>query len=339
MRPALAMAAALISAAVAATPAATQEFYGRDAVNEWIDNYRHRPQPGRLPEAVQVLSRSMSFKDPESAAFYVGFIAGVLGANPKRAETLIARMLTLPPADHWVVVRAVAYSGLPGWRRLLRRFAARLPARRDMIEQYLSGRLPTLDAVAPDRSATFLEKVKAGFGRKPPAPPLSFAGNPELIDTLWGQYFATGAEAPVRRIVAVLPLSKETDDVARLTAGSLAKVTLANNASRYPDLLAMLKKLKSRQPDDTGQIIGEVIAAAETIDGPQLRKQALAAIEELRRKGPGTRRSVALWGQIGQGALALGCIAAAAASLTSLGLPCVVGGAVSSAALHYWTAQ
>jgi hypothetical protein len=101
----------------------------------------------------------------------------------------------------------------------------------------------------------------------------------------------------------------------------------------------MLKQLKSRQPEDTAKILGEVIAAAETVDGPQLRKQAMAAIEELRRKGPGSRRNVALWGQIGQGALALGCIAAAAASLTSLGLPCVVGGAVSSAALHYWTAQ
>mgnify|MGYP003348626361 CR=1 FL=1 len=60
------------------------------------------------------------FKDPESSGIYVGFIAGVLGANPARADELIAKMLPLPDADQWIAVRAIAYSGLPDWRSLLR---------------------------------------------------------------------------------------------------------------------------------------------------------------------------------------------------------------------------
>jgi hypothetical protein len=34
--------------------------------------------------------------------------------------------------------------------------------------------------------------------------------------------------------------------------------------------------------------------------------------------------------------VALGCIAAAAAGQVEIGIPCVVGGALSSAALNYW---
>lgn len=326
----------VMAAAASPIPAASVKFFGRDQVNEWMDNYRHRPEPLRLPQAMRVLSKAMTFKDPEAAGFYVGFVAGVLGTDPKRAEALVARMLPLPAGDQWIVVRGLAYSRLPQWRDLLQKFEPRLPARREMIAAYLSGRLPTLDALALDQSPTWLEKLKMSFGSKPETPKLSFSGNPELLDTLWGEYFATGSAVPVRRIMAVLPWSKERDNIERLTVGNLAKVTLANNASRYPDLMAMLKEMRPQQPDETGKILTEVIAAAETMDGPRLRKEALAALDELKRKGPGTKRDMVLWGQIGQGALALGCIAAAAASLTTLGLPCVVGGAVASAGLYYW---
>ena len=50
---------------------------------EWIDGYRNKPEPARLPAAVQALSGSGALREPETAGFYVGFVAGVLGANPK----------------------------------------------------------------------------------------------------------------------------------------------------------------------------------------------------------------------------------------------------------------
>ena len=63
---------------------------------------------------------------------------------------------------------------------------------------------------------------------------------------------------------------------------------------------------------------------------------ANAAIDELKRKGPGTKRDISLWGQIGEGALAIGCIAAAVAGQVEFGIPCVVGGVATSAALRIW---
>src|SRR5437764_59730 len=94
-------------------PAGGNEFLTRTSVMEWIDDYRNKPEPSRVPTAVKALSEFGSLREPETAGFYVGFVAGVLGANPKDAERLVEEMLPLPPADQWLVVRAIAYSRLP----------------------------------------------------------------------------------------------------------------------------------------------------------------------------------------------------------------------------------
>jgi hypothetical protein len=109
---------------------------------------------------------SGGLREPETAGFYVGFVAGVLGANPTEAEHLVVNMLPLPPADQWLVVRAIAYSGLPAWKSLLARVAAKVPARRGMIDAYLTGALPTLDTIELDKGPTFLEKSRLTLRRQ-----------------------------------------------------------------------------------------------------------------------------------------------------------------------------
>ncbi len=320
-----------------ATQMDTGGFASADAVMRWINGYRLKPEPGRLPSAVQAMSRFGAFKDTESSGVYVGFTAGVLGANPARAETLVGRMLSIPETDQWAIVRAIAYSGLPDWKDIMRKFAERMPMRKVMIEKYLSGDLPTLDAVPFEkRNPTLWDKITG----KPDKPnEAAFDRNPELLDTLWGLYFATGNERPVKRIIAMLPWSKERDSTDRLTVGSMAKFTLASNAARDARLLAILKRALPKESRETAIVLKEVIEAAETMDAARLRKEALATIEDLKRKGPGTKRDVSFWGQVGQGALALGCIAAAVTGHIELGIPCVVGGAASSAALQFWNNQ
>ena len=160
--------------------------------------------------------------------------------------------------------------------------------------------------------------------------------SPEVLDTLWGYYFASGSYGPISRILRMLTWSKDRDDTERLTVGNMAKYTLASNAARDADLLAMLKQGLDRQPSDIQPILKEVIEAAETMEIAHIRKAALASIEDLKRKGPGYKRDISTWGQLGQGAVALGCIAAAATGQVEIGIPCVVGGALSSATPNYW---
>src|ERR1700680_4795971 len=116
-------------------------------VQQWIYNYRAKPDYAHVPAAVRVLFHSQSFKEPENAGIYLGFVAGAIGSNPAKAEQLIASFFPVPPEDEWVIVRAIAYSGLPDWRNLLRRVAQRMPGRRGTVERRPGGSLPTLTSI------------------------------------------------------------------------------------------------------------------------------------------------------------------------------------------------
>jgi hypothetical protein len=283
---------------------------------QWINEYRHNPEPDRLAEAYKAMRDLNLLKDVESAGIYVGFLAGVIGANPDKAEKLVADMFPMPPPDQVVVVKAIAYSGLPEWKELLGKFVERMPARRIVIDRYLYGKLPVLRDLPLD--------------------------SPIAVDANWGYYFATGSSEPVQRLVRTLAWSKDRNNVERLTIGSMVKWTLAQNASRDPELLGYLKTSLPHQPDEVEVSLKDIIESCETFELAHIRKDALDSIEVLKTKGSEDARNFAWWGQAGQTAFALGCVGlgvagvgAAGAGALAVGIPCVVGGALSNVALKY----
>jgi len=334
----LGLVVAPVSSAKAVPPSASA-FTTNDAILKWINGYRHRPDPEQLPSVVRALSAMQAFKAAESSGAYIGFIAGVLGSNVSHAEDLIAKMLPIDPADHWVLVRAIAYSGLPNWRELLATFVDRMATRRAMIDKYLDGKLPRLEQIdfQTDKPG-MLDKIKSTlhFGKEQKKA-VALQPAPELIDVLWGYYLATGSYVPIQRMIKLLPLANDKDNVDSLTTGSAAKFTLASNAVRDSDLLAMLKWADKSQPKDVKVVLDDVIETAETVDTVHMRQESLAAIEELKTKGPNSKRELSGWGQIGQGALSMGCVVAAATGQIELGIPCVIGGAAYTAGLQYVT--
>src|ERR1700733_13399591 len=137
-------------------------------VQQWIYNYRAKPDYAHVAAALRVLFHAQSFKEPENAGIYLGFIAGAIGSNPAKAEQLVTSFFPVPPEDEWVIVRAIAYSGLPDWRNLLRRMASRMSGRQVMIDSYLAGTLPTLTGI-PLEEATpgILDKMRGVFTKNP----------------------------------------------------------------------------------------------------------------------------------------------------------------------------
>jgi len=322
-----------------AVPPSDSAFASNDAILKWINGYRRRPDPDRLPSVVRALSAMQAFKAAESSGPYVGFIAGVLGTNASHADDLIAKMLPIDPADHWVLVRAIAYSGLPNWRELLATFVDRMATRRAMIDKYLDGKLPRLEQIdyRADKPG-MLDKIESTLHiGKEQKKPVVLEPTPELIDVLWGYYLATGSYVPIQHVIKLLPLANDKDNVDSLTTGSAAKFTLASNAVRDSDLLAMLKWADKSQPKEVKVVLDDVIETAETVDTVHMRQESLAAIEELKTKGPNSKRELSGWGQIGQGALSMGCVVAAATGQIELGLPCVIGGAAYTAGVQYMT--
>jgi hypothetical protein len=285
-------------------------FASNEELLKWINGYRRNPEPRRVPQAVKAMSALGLTKDADQSGIYIGFVAGTLGANPQTAEQLVTQMFPLRPEDQVIIIKAIAYSGLPHWRTLLAKFIERMPARKDLIEKFLYGDKKILTALSMKDDAT-------------------------VIDLNWGYYFATGWEAPIRRIVAALAYALDKDKVDVMTVGAMAKWTLAQNASRDNDLLMMLKKISNDCDPKIRKQLAEVIDASETLELSKLRKDALASIEELKAKGPESLRNYNWWGQAGQTVLALGCVAAGALGQVEFGIPCVVGGAASTALLKY----
>src|SRR5258708_23240972 len=111
----------LISPADAAVTPEIDPSASLNVVQQWIYNYRAKPDYAHVPAAVRVLFHSQSFKEPENSGIYLGFIAGPIGSNPANAEQLVDSFFPIPPEDECVIVRAIAYSGLPNWPSLLRR--------------------------------------------------------------------------------------------------------------------------------------------------------------------------------------------------------------------------
>src|SRR4030088_2980165 len=318
-----------------------------NVVQQWIYNYRAKPDYAHVPAAVRVLFHAQSFKEPENSGIYLGFIAGAIGSNPANAEQLVTSFFPVPPEDEWVIVRAVAYSGLPDWRNLLRRIASRMPGRKVMIDSYLAGTLPTLtDIPLEEPTPGMLDKLRGVFTKNPFAKEdkklrttVTFAGNQDLLDTLWGYYFATGSHAPVLRIMHMLPWPKSRDPADKLTVGSMARYTLASYAVRDAGLPEFLRSQLAEQPPANKAPLTEVIEAADTVQLGAVRKDALAAVEELKTKGSDSRRNLDFWGQVGVGAVALGCVSAAALGQVAVGIPCVIGGSASQGLLSFWEKQ
>ena len=300
-----------------AVPTATSNspFRSADAIGRWMNTYRAKPEPQKLPQLFRAMADLGLLADQDTAGMYIGFIGGVLAANPGKARDLVTKMFPLPPEHHASLIKAVAYSGLPGWQDLLRSYSERMPSRVVLIDRLVTGRMPALDGLQLD-------------------------AGPMPLDILWGNYFATGAPEPVLRIISVLKWAKDTDDVERLTIGSMVKWTLATNASRDVELLRFLKSALTFETKDVQTQLADVILAAETGEIQKIRKDALSAIEQLKAKGPAKTRNAQWWGQAGQMALSLGCVAASVLGAgAAIGIPCVVGGAASTAALKMTAPQ
>jgi hypothetical protein len=333
---------AFVPAPAGAARLASTDLVSTEAVLRWINAYRKHPDPAHVAAAMRALSRLGAFNNPENAGVYVGFLAGVLAKNPRQAENIIAGTLSMREEDRWVVVRAIAYSELPGWQTLLRHFAPRMQRYAALSERYISGKMARLAQFSVPPSPSALERMRSQlhldklFGKKPER--IVLKPSPEVLDALWGYYFATGDYGPVMHIIAMLPLSTDHNDADRLTIGSMAKYTLASNAMHDQRLLALLKASRKARGESkaTIAVLDEVIDGAETVDTARIRKEALATVAELRSKGPAFKRNVSWWGYLGQSAIAGGCIAAATAGMVALGLPCVIGGVASSAAVNFW---
>ena len=306
---------------------APHAFSTPDRLLDWMSNYRKHPRPSLVPAAVHAMFEFGLFSEEEKQWFCIGFIAGVLGNNPKDGPKLIAQMFPMPDKEQAVIIRAIAYSGRPDWRELLEKNSSRMPLRRPLIDDFLNGKRPTLMQL-----------------------PLDTGGSPGIY-ALWGYYVATGQHQPVLRIMDALRWSKNKSDsgfswrkifsgwgndpsaVEKITTGGTAKWTLASYAERDRELLALYRAEQASQPEEIAKPLEDVIEAAEAFESEKIRKDQFGAIEDAQRQKmtsdvTGTTKGVTA----GSIAIATGCVAATALGQAQIAIPCVIGGALYTGA-------
>jgi hypothetical protein len=302
-------------------------FNSVERLMDWISNYRKHKTPSRVPAAVHAMQDFGLFGDEEKAWFCTGFIAGVLGSNPKDGPRLIPGMFPLPDKEQAVIIRAIAYSGRPDWRELLEKNSSRMPLRRPLIDDFLAGKRPILMEL-----------------------PLDHGGSPGIY-ALWGYYVATGQHEPVVRIMEALRWSKNKDDsgfsfrkvfsgwgrdpsaLEKITTGGTAKWTLASYAERDRELLNLYRAEYDRQPQDIAKPLKDVIEAAEIFESEKIRKDQFGAIEDAQKTQMTNEAGMSKGATAGSIAIATGCVAASALGQAYIALPCVLGGALYTGAV------
>jgi len=109
--------------------------------------------------------------------------------------------------------------------------------------------LPTLYQVSFDTKSSTWDTVRSYVTfSKQLEKEVALEPGPELLDTYWGVYFANATYRPISRIIMMTASSKDDSSVEKLTLGSVAKYTLASNATRDTSLLAMLKSAPEHHP-------------------------------------------------------------------------------------------
>lgn len=310
-----------------AAPEPQGAFASVDRLMDWVTNYRNHKNPSRVPAAVHAMQDYGLFADEEKAWFCTGFIAGVLGSNPKDGPGLIPRMFPMPDKEQAVIIRAIVYSGRPDWRELLEKNASRMPLRRPLIDDFLAGKRPTLVELPLDRG-----------------------GSPGIY-ALWGYYVATGQHEPVVRIMQALRWSKNKEDsgfsfrkvfsgwghdpsaVDKITTGGTAKWTLASYAERDRQLLNLYRAEYERQPKEIAKPLKDVIEAAEIFESDKIRKDQFGAIEDAQKQQMTNEAGMTKGATAGSIAIATGCVAASALGQAYIALPCVIGGALYTGAV------
>jgi hypothetical protein len=302
-------------------------FPSPDKLMDWISNYRQHKNPARVPAAVHAMYDYGLFGDEEKAWFCTGFIAGILGTNPKDGPAMIPRFFPLPDKEQAVIIRAIAYSERPDWRELLEKTSSRTPLRRPLIDDFLSGKRPTLMEL-----------------------PLDTGGSPGIY-ALWGYYVATGQYAPVVRIMQALRWSKNKDDggfsfrkvfsgwggdgsaVDKITTGGTAKWTLASYAERDRALLNLYRAEYAKAPAEIAKPLKDVIDAAEIFESEKIRKDQFGAIEDAQKQQMTNEAGMSKGATAGSIAIATGCVAASALGQAYIAVPCVIGGALYTGAV------
>lgn len=149
-----------------------QEKAASDA-EDWMMLYYQNPSPEKFVSEVRSLLEGEQIADPSGHPPMVGFLSQVMAKNPAQIQGWMEELSDLGETGRQVLLSAAWFSHTQESRDYFKS---------EKLESYLEKKAPKILEMTVESPAT--------------------------LDMLWGSFFATGEEAPVRRVVSSLGLSK-----------------------------------------------------------------------------------------------------------------------------------
>jgi len=217
---------------------ARTEFKSQEKFSDWITFYYENPEPNRIPDAVEYMSKSGVLDKKNAISPIFGFLSGVFRKNPEKINSWLRDLRNLKENHFGVIILGLWYSGLPD---------------------------------SKSRASSLLDKhpkLKPEFGFVNQGSPITIEEipleqGPWVLDALWGEFMATGEEIPVQRIISALPWSDVKGDINRLMVGGSARWSLTSNAIQHKKVLEICEETVANQNSDIAIKLGEVINIAK----------------------------------------------------------------------------
>ena len=233
------LAAALLALAASLAIAAPARFTDPAKLDEWVTYYYKRPEPAAVVDAMLALSKQSAFKNPEAVSPYFGFLGGVLSKNRAMVPGIIQRLTVLPAEEQPIVILGLWYSGHPDTKALLAGLAKDMPAQRSMIEDLARSTPPKLVDLPIER-------------------------DPWVLAALWGNFMATGDDAPVLRIIDTLAFTMIAQgDPQRVAMGRTAEWSLVSNAVQHQRVMEIIRREAAARTGARANMLNRVIAKSE----------------------------------------------------------------------------
>ncbi len=223
---------------------ASAEFGSSKEVTQWFTFYYQKPEPEKIPDAIEYMIELGILDNKDALAPTVGFLAGGFRENPDRVADWVDQLSALNDSHFQIVIFALWHGNLPESQA--------------RVYELLDSR-PNLK-----------EKLTLPYQSLPiPVEEIPLEQGAWVLDALWGNFMVTGNKTPVIRMMTTLPWIDKKEgtitrhDIDRLLIGSAARWSLISNATQHPRVLEICETEVENQPEEVANKLREVIAEAK----------------------------------------------------------------------------
>lgn len=227
----------LLFLAVAPAMAETS-FQSKEKFSQWLTFYYEKPEPNRIPDAVDFMSKSGILDNDKASSPIFGFLSGIFRNNPDKVDSWINQFSSFKEQHLKVIVLGLWYADLPESRKTVYALLDKHPNLKDSLSYLYEGAPITVEQIPLAQGAW-------------------------VLDALWGNFMATGDKTPVERIITALPWIDVKGNINQLIVGGAARWSLQSNAVQHKRVLDICEEVAKSSDSDVAVKLDEIIKNAK----------------------------------------------------------------------------